>query len=217
MMKKIDSVYKESRRKSKVEMMDDYFHSNGNKINSSEICKVVKLIFEFDLDTTPILLKESQISKYTTTVNEVSLARTVIDSILNQHHNEVTSAEIREIINQIFGINLNAISSLEGSRISLFSKDQWIVQHDKDLFLVHTGIGDIDVKILPTKYYTELTGITELPNDLQISLTNLGYSYDETIGGYYFSNHSGEAVPDAFKGQTMGVILKVIQESLSHL
>ena len=71
----------------------------------------------------------------------------------------MTGVDIRGMINQIFGINLNGVSSLEGAGISLYSKGQWVLQSDKDLFVVYTGSGDLDVKVFPTEYFTKQTGL----------------------------------------------------------
>ncbi|MEQ6355599.1 hypothetical protein ABNX05_13300 [Lysinibacillus sp. M3] len=197
----------------KAEVMDKYLDSYGKRISSSEICHVVDLVFKINLDETPILSKEKE------EVDEIasSTGREVIDSYLNQYDRDITGAEIRKIINEIFGVNLEAISSLEGARISLYSKGQWIVQHEKDLFVVYTGASDVDVKVFPTNYFTEQTGLVTLPSDLQHALTSIGYHFDEKIDSYYFSNPTGEAVPDVFKGKTIGAILSVIQHSFSNL
>lgn len=194
----------------KAEKMDQHLDFYGGKISSSEICYVVDLIFGFNLDKTPILSKEIE-------GTSLSTGREVIDYHLHQYDGEISGVEIRKIINEIFGVNLEAISSLEGSRLSLYSKGQWIVQHEKDLFVVHTGAGDVDVKVFPTNYFTEHTGLEELPTDLQDALIGLGYYYNEKMDSYYFSNPTGEAVSDAFKGQTIGAILGVIRHSYSNL
>ncbi|MGE7919323.1 hypothetical protein ACQKM9_10265 [Viridibacillus sp. NPDC093762] len=202
----------------KAEMMDKYFDSYGKKISSSEICHVVDLIFKVNLDEIPILSKEKEEADGGSSSTGNALAsREAIDSYLNQYDREITGAEIRKIINEIFGVNLEAISSLEGARISLYSKGQWVVQHEKDLFVVYSGARDVDVKVVPTNYFTEQTGLVELPTDLQHLLTNIGYYFDEKIDSYYFLNPTGEAVPDAFKGKTIGAILGVIQHSFSNL
>jgi hypothetical protein len=200
----------------KVATMDKYLDSYGKAICSSDIFEVVNSVFEINLDKAPILTKVDTIESFSSK-GENSMSRIVMDSYLNQYDKETTGADIRAMINEIFGVNLEAISSLEGARISLYSKDQWVVQHEKDLFVVHTGTGDTDVKIYPTKYFTEQTGLEKLPTDLEILLTDLGYSFNEEMSSYYFLNPTGEAIPDVFKGETMGVILKVIHQSLTNL
>lgn len=200
----------------KAEIMDKYFDSFEDKIDSSEICRFVMSIFNFDLDIKPVVSNE--LEKAMSLKEETGISsRIVIDSYLHQDEKKVTGAAIRRIINQIFGINLDAISSLEGARISLYSKDQWVVQDDKDLFVVHTGNDDIDVKIYPTKYFTEQTGLDTLPDDLQHSLSSMGYYYNEEMNSFYFKNPSGEPVTDAFKGQTMGAIMNIMKQSYTNL
>ncbi|MEB9502505.1 hypothetical protein P4J13_00740 [Bacillus anthracis] len=202
-------------RVNKVELMDKHLDSHQGKITSTEICNIVMSIFKFDLTTKPVLSKEWIMARSGSSTENIAIK--AIDSTLSHYGKKVTGIEIRQLINQIFGINLDAISSLEGARISLFSKNQWVVRDEQDLFVVHTGLGDVDVKVFPTDYFTEQTGLEELPKDLKRSLTNFGFSCDERAGCYYYSNPSGEAIPDEFKGQIIGTILKVIHNSYQSL
>jgi hypothetical protein len=197
--------------KTKIEVMDGYLDGCGGKLNSFEIFRVVKQVFGIDLNALSVLSQEEMATSST------PLSRVVIDSYLNHYEKEMTGVEIRTMINHFFGVNLDGIASLEKARISLYSKDQWIIQSDRDLFIVHTGTGDVDVKVFPTVYFTEQTGLEELPNDLQQSLIRLGYSFDVKIGSYYFSNPTGQAIPDAFKGQTMGAIVEAIRNLRTQL
>ncbi|PYF07920.1 hypothetical protein [Ureibacillus chungkukjangi] len=198
----------------KIEIMDDYIDTQ-DVTTSSEICSIVNSVFGFDLETKPILSKEFLESGELPLSN--SPAKYAIDLGIAKHGGNISGAEIRQLINGIFGINLDAISSLDGSRISLFSKEQWIMQQKNDLFVVHTGFADVDVKIFPTDYFIEQTGLTTLPDELQQELTKLGFSYDENIGSFYYSNPTGEAIQDSFKGQTIGSVLKVIQNSYQNI
>lgn len=200
---------------SKIAIMDKYLDSNGEKISSSLICEAVESIFHINLDKAPVLI-EGEIQEGLSSTGGGLTSREAIDSCLNQFGENITGADIRGIINGIFGINLDGIVHLEGARISLYSKNQWIVHQEKDLFVVHTGTGDIDAKVYPTTYFMEQTGIEELPTDLQHSLIDLGYSYNEEIGSFYYTNPASKAVPDSFKGQTMAAIRKVIERSFSH-
>ena len=148
---------------SKAAMMDKYLDSYGKTISSSVICEVVNSIFGMNLDEAPILTKVDTVEGLSSTGDKL-MSRLAIDSYLNQSGEEITGANIRGMINEIFGVNLEAISSLEGARISLYSKDQWVVHQEKDLFVVHTGTGDVDVKIYPTTYFTEQTGVARTSN-----------------------------------------------------
>ncbi len=202
-------------RVNKVELMDKHLDSHQGKITSTDICNIVMSIFKFDLTTKRVLSKEWITARAGSSTKNIAIM--AIDSTLSHYGRKATGIEIRQLINQIFGINLDAISSLEGARISLFSKDQWVIKDEQDLFVVHTGLGDVDVKVFPTDYFTEQTGLEELPKGLKQSLTNFGFSCDERAGCYYYSNPSGEAIPDEFKGQIIGTILKVIHDSYQSL
>lgn len=203
---------------SKVATMDNYLDLNGKTISGSEICRIVNLVFEIDLEQALILntgsLKEN--SNISSPENK-SKAKAIIDTYLNQSKVAITGDSIRKFIAEIFGVNLNAISALEGARISLYSKNQWIVQNNQDLFVVHTSNHDIDAKVYPTSYFKEQTKIEKVPNDLEELLEALGYTYDKREGSCYFSNPSGKAVSDEFKGKTMAAIRKVIQASFSNI
>lgn len=206
----VSELGKPTKVMSKVEILDNNIENEKN-ISSIEIYRIVKSIFGFDLDSISVLLNEDD-SK-----SGFQSRKQLIDSYLQQRENKVTAIEIRTIINDIFGINLQAISALEGARISLYSKGQWVLQDEKDLFAVYTGTDDIDVSIYPTNYFVERTGLKELPSDLKDSLRNLGYYYNEKIERYYFTNPTGEAVPDSFKGQTIGAIIHSIKNSFLNI
>lgn len=206
---------------SKTELMDEYL-SSQEKITSSEICKVVDQVFGIDLDQVVILDKKikelAQVSLLTKFgVPVTSKSKFAIDLHLKQQGNDLTGEEVRTMLNQIFGINLNGISALDSQRISLFSKGQWVVHNDKDLFIVHTGTDDIDVKVMPTDYFTEHTGLDRLPDSLQQALLDIGFHYNEKIGTYYFCDVNGYSVPDKFKGQTLGAIAEIIDRNYSYM
>ena len=94
----------------KAEMMDRMVKACKNKITSSEIYNIVYQLFGFDLDSVPTLKR----TEYTTTKVFGLPSRMVIDPHLKTLGEKVSGAEIREMINEIFGINLDAISALEG-------------------------------------------------------------------------------------------------------
>lgn len=185
----------------KAEAMDKLMHAYDQEISTSAIFAIVQQIFKFDVES---------ISDLPTS------PRVVLDTYLAHPENDTTGAGIRNLFNQTLGINLNALSALEGAQFSLYSKGHWMLQHPKDLFVIHTGTGDVDVCILPTTYYAEQTGSDKLPDDLINELIPLGFNYEEKSRGYYYANPTGQAVSDAFKGQTIMTIRKVIQQSYSQ-
>ena len=201
----------------KVDVMDKYLESFEKEISGSDIFHVVNQVFGFDLDSMSVLSEDNAELLDASSSTEVPLSRVVIDSHLDYHGTKITGTDIRRMVNQIFGINLNGVSLLEGAGISLYSKGQWVLQSDKDLFVVYTGSGDLDVKVFPTEYFTKQTGLEALPDDLQESLTKLGFYYDDEKGSYYFLDPTAEAVSDEFKGQTIGAIVQVIRPSYAHI
>lgn len=199
---------------SKVATMDYYLTSQGKEISSSDVCEVVKKVFEIDLEQAPILNIAKAIDLHHN--NELTV-KVVIDAYINHSKETMNGEGIRQFINEVFGVNLNAISALDEARISIYSKNQWIVQNEQDLFIVHTSNKDVDVKILPTSYFKKQTKIEGIPNNLQELLRDLGYSYDRNEGSCNYSNPSGIAIADKFKGKTIEVVRKVIQELYSNI
>ncbi|MFC7370679.1 hypothetical protein ACFQPF_03205 [Fictibacillus iocasae] len=135
----------------------------------------------------------------------------VLDLYLIQQE-ECSAKDALRAINMIFGMNVEGIATLETARISLFSKGQWISRTGRDLAAVFTGKGDVDVEIRPTTYFKEITGHSELPDLLQDELKQLGFSYDKSRNGFYYSNPAGVSVPDEFKMKTMSTITKGLEE-----
>lgn len=212
----------------KAQLMDAYLTSFSGKITGDVIHDVVGHIFGMDLDNVVLLSggdKETSAAVQNRLPEEagqghIPLPRAVIDSRLAAFGKRIAGPEIRVMLNHLFGVNLDAISALENAKISLYSKGQWIVKHDHDLFVVSTGEGDVDVQVYPTSYFIERTGTTELPEDLQHALMGLGYCKRQESReneGLYYASPDGQAVPDAFKGQTMGAIMATIRSSFAHL
>ncbi|MGI8313743.1 hypothetical protein [Halobacillus mangrovi] len=220
----------------KVEVMDSYLDFRRNKVNSREIRRIVKQVYDIDLDRVSELGAGKQVGTYPKEITDgvkleladesiedldayiQSLTKVeVMDLYLEHYGKKIDGPEIRRVVNQIFGVNLDGISSLEGSGVALFSKDQWISKYDKDLFVVHTGLTDVDVWVYPTVYFTEQTGLTELPAGLQNALKGLGFEYNQEKDALYYANPTGESVPDQFKGHTLGTIIGFIKSNHANL
>lgn len=202
----------------KVELMDKSLETyTNNIISSKEIIYTVDSIFKINLDEIPILPNVKKEIRNALCKENNPTPREAIDFYINQHEGELTGTEIRKIINTIFGVNLEGISAIEGGGISIYSKGTWIIQSENALVVLYTGPGDVDVKILPTNYFTQQTGLTELPISLQEALISMGYYFNEELNSYYYISPTGEAVPDAFKVKTIGAIRDVIQQSFSDL
>ncbi|UOR10385.1 hypothetical protein [Halobacillus amylolyticus] len=141
-----------------------------------------------------------------------------MDLYLQDYGEKISPSEIRRLILDIFRINLEGISGLERSRISLYSKGQWMTQQPTDLFVVSTGPDDIDVKIYPGEYFVEKTGLTAIPYELAKKLKSLGYREDQNQeGALYYCNPAYTAVANSFKKQTMGAIAETVQKHYQEL
>ncbi|MFC0188724.1 hypothetical protein ACFFJY_10530 [Fictibacillus aquaticus] len=223
-MQHIDtSADKKENGLTKVQAIDAYLDSL-NHVTSVHIAKILYNILKIDINRISSAGEGRKASLYPPAVMErvrSSLERSgkpvhdafimnlekaeVLDHYLGQHHN--SGSGIRAAINMIFGMNIEGIATLAAARIALYSKGQWISKTNKDLVAVYTGKGDIDVEIRPTPYFTEKTGLTNLPENLQELLQNLGFSFHEEKGAYYYCNPEGESVPDDFKTKTMNTIM----------
>ena len=190
----------------KAQAMDNQLHNLSSPITTDTIISIIQTIYTINVNMLSIQSSESSGALFPpgTTADEA------IATHLAQNEGEHTGPAVRQFINETFGVNLDAISALDGAGISLFSKDQWITQNETDLFVVWTGPGDVDVKVHPTSYLIEYTGEKVLPEELKEALVSLGYSYDQSTGGCYYVSPTGDAVPDPFKGQTIGAIMKII-------
>jgi len=216
----------------KVEVMDIYMDSFGEKVKGKEVRKVVNEVFGADLNTISKMNYGSKLSSYTLPIMKdirVSLnvapdsteldakimkmpKSEVMDRYIKVNDYSLTNNEIRILINDIFGVNLNGISGLEGAQLSIYSKGQWIIQSEKDLFKISSSLDDVSLYIESTDYLEKQTGSSEFPDSLAQKLINLGFTYAEVSGNYTYTHPTGESVPDALKTQTIGTVIQAIQE-----
>lgn len=84
------------------------------------------------------------------------------------------------------------------------------MKSDTDLLVLESSLDDVDVSIYTTPYFKEVTGSDQLPESLKTKLMSLGFTYNEEANLLYYRNPTGESVPDAFKGQVMGILLGTI-------
>ena len=216
----------------KIKAWEYYLSRFGKKLKGNEIRQAVEDIFDIDLNYVSKNDYGSKLAIYPTPVMEFvraslkeDVASTAKDErIMNMSKNEVMDRYIKQqdyalsgaqaslLINQIFGVNLVGISGLEGKQLAISSKGQWIVKSDRDLFILESSLDDVDVSIYAGPYLQEVTGGSELPAPLIAKLTELGFTYNETEQLLYYKNPTGESVPDAFKGQLIGILLGTIAQ-----
>lgn len=216
----------------KIKVLEYYFASLGKKLKGNEIRQAVNEVFEIDLNYVSKKDYGSKLLIYPAPVMERLRAslkegpasteqdgrimkmskNEVMDRYLKESDYALTGAEVFVLINQIFGVNLVGISGLEGKQIAINSKGQWIVKSDRDLFILESSLDDVDVSIYAGAYFEQLTGSKELPASLIAKLTGLGFTYIEKDHLLYYKNPNGESVPDAFKGQLIGILLGTVAE-----
>lgn len=214
----------------KVDVMDRYLASFGTKVKGDEVRLAVKEIFGIDLDIVskndygsklviypePVMesLRASFNADPTSTEQDARIMEltknAVMDRYIKEHDYTLSGAENRNLINQIFGVNLNGISTLERAQLAISSKGQWIVKSDTDLFILESSLDDVDVSVYVTPYFEQLTGSSESPESLVKSLTEMGFTYIEESQVLYYKDSNNQSVPDAFKGQVLKTILEVI-------
>lgn len=197
----------------KVRSLDERIEGLEGQLDGKAVCQAVLDVYGIDYCAVSVLHKD--IAPLVKDVSDPSVA--AIDLYLQQCTELLDGPLIRKMMNGLFGTNLEGIAALDRTRISLFTKGQWIAKKENDLFAIHTGLDDVDVKIIPTAYFAEQTGCDELPEALAARLHALGYRFTEAIGAYYYSNPEGISVPDDFKSRTIRSINEVADQYFRHI
>lgn len=199
----------------KTEKMDAFIR-NENEITPSRIYSIVNEVFDINLVEISQRYEEyNQLHNGSSASLHTKIQR--LDKKIEESGVLKNGALIRILINDVFGVNLDGISSIENSGITIYSKGQWISQYPNDLFLLRTELGDVDVTISTTPYFYELTRTNKIPVSMQRSLGALGYTYNKEKNILYYKNPVNQSVPDSFKGQTMGAILETIKTEYQNL
>lgn len=196
---------------SKIEAMDRYFSSQEVEVTTESIAHFIYRAFYIDLDKAYLLDEEIEEK-----LNEPSPMGALAWCLENQEQNW-NGEQIRILLKRLFGINTNGLAFLENKRISLYSKKQWILKHDHDLFIVSTGVKDIDVHILATDYFKQKTGLNGLPENLHDNLNTLGFSYNNEKMCYYYRTADDKSVEDSFKGQVLNSLIEVASKTYNDL
>lgn len=191
---------------SKALHMDQLLDKLEGKLNAEAIADIVQKAYAIDLSQIPplhgVILDDQE---------SAAAKHNGADSLRHAWEQGGAPGEgqaIRGLINEWFGVNLDAISALDGKGISLFSKGQWIIRSHNDWIELRTGEGDRDVSITATPRWRELHGDDGLPPALAEALIQLGYRPGLDVNHYSYAQTDGTAVPDAFKGATIAAIMK---------
>lgn len=220
----------------KAEKMDKSLEALSKEVTGKEVREVITATYGIDLNYISEKNYGSKLSAYHTSVME-NLRRSlnieigsmemdaqimamkkneVMDRYIEVHDQSLTGAEFRELANQIYGTNLTGISALEHSRLSIYSKGQWITKGDKDLFIVSSSLDDVELYVSATETFEEITGSNKLPEKLRQTLISYGFTFDAEQDRFVFRNTTDESVPDAFKGQVLGAVLETIQTEYTN-
>ncbi|AIY04557.1 hypothetical protein Plano_0592 [Planococcus sp. PAMC 21323] len=214
----------------KAEVMDYYLVSFGKKLKGNEVRRAVEEVFLVDLNTISkkdygsrldvylddimkslrVSLKEEPTSKVKDEKIMDMSKNKVMDRYLKVHGYVLTGAESRKLINYIYGVDLEGISKLEYLQIAIYSKGQWIIKSDKDLFLLKSSLDDVAVSIETTPYFKELTGSDQLPASLKSKFLEMGFTYKEDTNLLYYKDPAGKSVSDEFKGLVMGHLIQTV-------
>ncbi|EGA90516.1 hypothetical protein GPDM_04124 [Planococcus donghaensis MPA1U2] len=210
----------------KTQVMDYYLASFGKKLKGNEVRRAVKEVFSVDLNMISEMNYGSKLSVYSDDIMEslrVSLGEAptskakdeqimsmmkneVMDLYIKQHDYSLTGVASRALINGIYGVNLEGISGLEYLQIAIYSKGQWIIKSDKDLFMLKSSLDDVDVSISTTPYFKEVTGSDQLPAALKNKFLDMGFTYIEETNLLYYKDPAGKSVSDQFKGQVIRLL-----------
>ena len=202
-----------ARHSSKIDRMDARVSKMADGLDGHAVCRLVHEVFGIDYRKVPVL--EKGIGRLVKASSNPSFA--AIDHWMALYGAPQDGPGIRKMMNYLFGTNLEGIAALSRTRISLFSKGQWIARKEGDLFEIHTGYEDVDVKVIPSAFFSAQTGLQKLPAALEQALAVTGYTYNKRIGAFYYCNPAGKSVPDSFKHQTVHTIIAVTNEFFPQL
>lgn len=182
----------------KSQQLEQSLVAYGNTLSTAEVFHIVQEIFGFDLDQVPLLTPgyHSQ--------------RSACDDRLAQLNGQYTKRDICRIVNELYGVNLEALCALEGAQLSLFAKGRWVITSAEDFFVVYSGNRDRLARVFTTPYYAEQNGSSVAPEGLRQTLVGMGYTRDETGSVFVYETTDDTPVPDAFKGQTIGALRQAI-------
>lgn len=214
-----------------VDVMDKYLESFGKKVKGKEVRKAVQGVFNIDLDDVsknnygnklvsyePVIMETLRDSLGLTDAQIMELPKAeVMDAYIKAQGYDLTGAERRVLINQIFGVNLDGISGLEGKQLGIYSKGAWVINTPTDLLVISSSHDDVELYVNTTDYWEQVTGTNQVPDSLKQYFVDNGFTYDEATDKYTWVNPTGESAPDAFKSQTIGNLLQTIMQVNANL
>ncbi|MFS0689385.1 hypothetical protein AB1K89_09090 [Sporosarcina sp. 179-K 8C2 HS] len=210
----------------KVNLMDKYLESFGKKVKGNEVRKAVQAIFDIDLDNVSKHNYGNKLHSYDSAIMEtlreaenltdseiMKLPKAkVMDAYITAHDYALTGAEHRIVINQIFGVNLDGISGIEGLQLGINSKGTWISKTPTDMLVISSSLDDVELYVQTTDYWKQVTGTNKVPDSLHQYLLDNDYTYDEATNKYTWVNPTGESAPDSVKSETIANLIETIMQ-----
>ncbi|NJP37509.1 hypothetical protein [Alkalicoccus luteus] len=216
---------------SQVEVMDRYLTQTNNRVKGQDAREAVKLVFDVDISLVSRLGYGNTLVRYDPfvmgavrqslglqaddTSQDAAIMNMkknhVMDRVIRFYNDSLSGAEIRQLINYVFGINLDGISGLEGAQVGIFSKGQWIIKEPDDLLVISSSPDDVELYVSLTDYYRVFTGSDAFPEALAAFLEEAGFSFSSEKDRYEWINPDGVSAPDPFKGQIIGQLLETVQ------
>ncbi|MFC5604754.1 hypothetical protein [Sporosarcina koreensis] len=214
-----------------VEVMDKYLESFGKKVKGNEVQKAVQGVFNIDLHEVSKNNYGNKLNSYAAAIMEtlrdsekltdaeiMDLPKVkVMQAYIKAHDYPLTGPEIRVLINQIFGINLDGISGIAGLQLGINSKGTWIINTPTDMLVISSSHDDVELYVYTTDYWEQVTGTKEVPDSLKQYFADNGFTYDNVTGKYNWVNPTGESAPEAFKSQTIGMLIQTIMQVNANL
>lgn len=183
---------------------------NENQLTAASVERLVSEIFGISLQSIAADPKapgargsHPVFAAWTTQEWEAAGKEELLDYALARLPAASSGETVRQIINDIYRVNLSGISALEASTFSLFSKGKWIKQNENDLFVLNTGSTDTEVSVSVTERFGRETGSRELPAGLCRELEALGFVYTPLKNQLNYSSPDGRPVDDVFKKKTI--------------
>lgn len=202
----------------KAEQMDERMEKE-NKLTAAVVERLVSEIFGISLQSIAADPKapgarrsQSVFAAWTEKEWEAAGKEELLGYALARLPSPPSGEMVRQVINDVYRVNLSGISALEASTFSLFSKGKWIKQNEDDLFVLDTGSTDTEVTVSVTEHFVRKTGSGRLPAELCGELEALGYVYLPAKNQLDYSSPDGHPVDDAFKKKTIDALEKTGQQ-----
>ena len=196
----------------KAEQMDERVE-NENKLTAASVERIVSEIFGISLQSiaadpkAPGARRSHPVfAAWTEQEWEAAGKEELLDYALLHLPSAPSGETVRQVINDVYRVNLSGISALEASTFSLFSKGTWIKQNENDLFVLNTGSTDTEVTVSVTEHFIRQMGAGELPAGLCRELEALGFVYIPEKNQLNYSSSDGRPVDDIFKKKTIGAL-----------